>query len=124
MSYEKFLNLIDKTPIGATIDNKLGIIEKTDPDRIYIENIRAFYNLPLFLAKNLCEMAVRQGIFKKKIGIICPNEGCKRIIKSYNPEDNIDEVVTCLNCELREEEVYSFCNKELEKEIYYQLQDK
>jgi len=123
MLFEKFLNLIDRTPIGAIIDRKLDIIEKTDPDRIYVENIRTYYNLPYIAAQTLCEMAVKEHIFKKRIGLICPNDGCKRIIKTYDVEEKQDETVTCLQCELRESEQYCFDTNELEKEIFYQLQD-
>lgn len=123
MSFEKFLNLIDRTPIGAVVDKKLDITEKTDPDRIYIENIREFYNLPYVAAKTLCELAVREHIFRKKIGVICPNDECRRIIKSYDIAEEQDETITCIPCQLRESEEYSFNTKELETIIFYQLQD-
>jgi hypothetical protein len=120
MSFEKFLNLIDRTPFGAIVDKKRKIVEKTDPDRIFVENIREFYNLPYIAAKTLCEIAVRERIFKKKIGVICPND--ESIIKSYDIEEKQDETVTCTKCLLREEEKYSFDTKDLEKIIFYQLQ--
>jgi hypothetical protein len=123
MLFEKFLNLIDRTPIGAIVDKRLDIIEKTDPDRIYVENIRAYYNLPFAAAKTLCELAVKERIFKKKIGVICPNDECGRIIKSYDSEKQMDEKVTCIQCELRECEEHSFIAKDLEKIVFYQLQD-
>jgi hypothetical protein len=122
MSFEKFLNLIDRTPFGAIVDKKRDIVEKTNPDRIYVENIREFYNLPYVAAKTLCEIAVRERIFKKKIGVICPNDECKRIIKSYDIDEDQDEILTCIPCSLREEEKYSFNTKELDKIIFYQLQ--
>lgn len=123
MLFEKFLNLIDRTPIGAIIDKKLDIIEKTDPDRIYVENIREFYNLPYIAAKTLCEIATKEKIFRKKIGLICPNDECKRIIKSYDIDEKQDETLTCVPCSLREEEKYSFNTKELDKITFYQLGD-
>jgi hypothetical protein len=123
MLFEKFLNLIERTPIGSIIENKLNIIEKTDPDRIYVENIRAFYNLPYVVAKTLCEQAVREKIFKKKIAIICPNDDCKRVIKSYDFDETQDQTITCVQCESRENEKYQFDIKELKQEIFYQLQD-
>lgn len=120
MLFEKFLNLIDRTPFGAIADKKLDIIEKTDPDRIFVENIRAFYNLPHFAAKTLCEIAVKERIFRKKIGLICPND--ESIIKSYDIGEKQDETVACEKCLLREEEKYYFDTKDLEKIIFYQLQ--
>lgn len=122
MLFERFLNLIDRTPIGAIVDKKLDIAEKTDPDRIYIENIREFYNLPYVAAKTLCEIATREHIFRKKIGILCPNDECRRIIKSYDMGEKQDETITCTHCLLRENERHSFDTKELDKVIFYQLQ--
>jgi len=121
MLFERFLNLIDRTPLGAIIDKKLDLAEKTDPNRIYVESIREFYNLPYVAAKTLCELAVREHIFRKKIGVICPNDG--RIIKSYDVGEKQDETITCTQCLLRESEEYSFSTKELDKKVFYQLQD-
>ena len=123
MSFARFLNLIDRTPIGTIIDKRLDIAERTDPDRIYVENIREFYNLPYGAARVLCEIAVQEHIFGKKIGVICPNDECRRIIKSYDAEELRDETVTCIQCSLREEENYTFNTKELERIVFYQLQD-
>jgi len=121
MSFEKFLNLIERTPFSGIVDKKLDIVEKTDPDRIFVENVRAFYNLPYVAAKALCELAVRERIFKKKIGVICPND--ESIIKSYDIDEEQDVTVTCEKCLLREEEQYTFDTKELKQEIFYQLRD-
>lgn len=121
MSFEKFLSLIDRTRFGVIVDKKLDIVERTDPERIYVENIREFYNLPYVAAKTLCEIAVREHIFRKKIGIICPND--ESIIKSYDIDEEQDETVTCEKCLLREEEKHSFDTKDLEKIIFYQLKE-
>jgi hypothetical protein len=123
MLFEKFLNLIDHTFIGSIIGKKMDIIENTDPDRIYVENIRAFYNLPFSAAKTFCEIAVRENIFKKKIALFCPNDDCRRVIKSYDAAEKQDETVICLQCQLKENDNFCFETKNLKKEIFYQLQD-
>lgn len=121
MLSEKFWNLINRTPIGSIVDKRINIMENTNPDRIYVENIRAFYNLPYPLAKTLCEVAVKEHVFRKKIAVFCPNSNCNRLIKSYNIGEEQDETLTCTQCLLREEEEHSFNTKDLQKEIYYQL---
>jgi hypothetical protein len=123
MLFEKFLNLIDRTPVGTTINKRIDIIEKTDPDRIYVENIRSFYNLPYFAAKALCEIATKEHIFKKKFGLICPNNDCRRIIHSYELNEKPDNTITCTQCLLDEHENSTFDTSTLEIIEFYQLQD-
>ena len=119
MLLEKFLNLIDKTWIGRSIDRKRELIANTDPDRIYVENIRQFFHMPYRLAKSLCEMAVREKIFNKKEGVICPS--CGRIIKSCEAGESLKGAITCTVCQSNEEESYSFDVNNLDRRIFYQL---
>jgi hypothetical protein len=122
MSFERFFSLIDTTWIGNYIEKKREIIENTDPQRIYIENIRAFFNMPFSLAKFFCELAVKEKVFNKKIGILCPNENCERIIQSCDIDEQINETIVCIQCELMEKVEYRFKADELERITFYQLQ--
>ncbi|MEN4760907.1 hypothetical protein ABEG63_11285 [Chryseobacterium sp. C39-AII1] len=88
--------------------NKTRIIEITDPDRIYIENIRSFFNISSRFAKFLCETAVRQGLFEKKIAIECTNEDCKRIIKVFDTSEELPDELTCIVCEAEGKEIYTY----------------
>jgi antitoxin component YwqK of YwqJK toxin-antitoxin module len=63
-------------------------------------------------------MAVKDGVFRKKIGIYCP--GCNRIIKTYNKEGEVEEILDCDNCEL-EGEQFEYESKKLKKEEFYQF---
>lgn len=119
MWLEKFFQIIDNSFIGKFIDKRLNLIESTNPDRIYVENIRSFYNLTTPIAKLLCEMAVKENLFKRKVGVQCPN--CGRIVKQYNSESEIPSEINCETCQLLEEKHYSFTNSEITKTIFYQL---
>ena len=121
MQFEKLFDIIDKSKLGKIIIRKQNIIENTDPDRIYVENIRSFFNFPFPIAKLLCEMAVKEKLFIKKIGLLCPNADCGRIIKSYEINERIDKFLTCEQCQLKEEEKNCFLSSELDRIIYYQL---
>lgn len=121
MLFKQLFNLIDESSIGRLIDKKMDVIERTDPERIYIENIREFYGLPYSVARYLCELAVKRGIFRKKIGIICPND--KRIIKSFDFEPDLDEEIDCTACQIRETVNYTFKINKLNKVVYYQLKE-
>jgi hypothetical protein len=103
---------------------KAELIEKTDPDRIYVENIRSFFNLPYSTAKKLCDMAVRQNFFRKKYGVFCKNADCKRIISVYNNMEDIPNEIECFVCEQNEKEQFVFDKSELEIVEFYQLIEK
>jgi hypothetical protein len=104
--------------------NKAKIIESTDPNRIYVENVRSFFNIPTRWAKKLCEIAVRQNIFKKKYAVICKNSDCDRVIKVYDKKSEIPKNINCLTCELEAKEIFEFETDELEIIEYYQLIEK
>ena len=76
----------------------LQTIEKINPNKIYVENVRGFFKVPTFVAKLMCEMAVVDKVFIKKIALICSNEDCNRVIASYNSANEIPEIITCSIC--------------------------
>jgi hypothetical protein len=119
MWLNRLFSIIDKTAVGKVISNKQGIIESTDPDRIYVENIRSFFNLPFSVAKYLCDMAVKSNLFKRKVGVECPN--CGRLIKVYENLNEIEPKIHCEVCELNEEEKFDFESQNLKKVTFYQL---
>ncbi|KIC01697.1 hypothetical protein OA88_12630 [Flavobacterium sp. JRM] len=100
---------------------KAELIEKTDPDRIYVENVRSFFNLPYNVAKKLCDMAVRQNYFRKKYGIYCKNDECRRIINVYDKTEDVPNQIECYICEANEKEHYIFNKNEVEIIEFYQL---
>jgi len=124
MSLEKFLNIIDKTAIGRFVDYREELLKKTDPDRIYVENIRSFFKLPYKLAKFLCEQAVREGAFSKWRAFLCRNEDCQRVLLSTEyDKDEPTHVVFCSTCQTLEKERWEFQLDELEQMIFYKLND-
>ena len=119
MWLKKFFQIIDRTPIGRYVDKKLELIESTDPERIYVENIRSFFNLTTPIARILCEMAVKDKLFRKKIAVECPN--CGRLINSYETEADIPQNIPCETCELLEKEEYYFKKESIQTITFYQL---
>ena len=101
--------------------NKAKIIEITDPDRIYIENIRSFFNISSRFAKFLCETAVRQGLFEKKIAVECGNEDCKRIIKVFNINEELPDYLDCIVCQAEGREKFRFYKKDYNIIEFYKL---
>lgn len=120
----KFLQRIDKTFIGEFVSRKQQIIASTDPNRIFVENIRSFFGISTRLATILCELAVRDGILTKKIGVECPNSDCGRLILSVDDLKQIPETIVCQTCELRENHDYEFHVKSVRTTTFYQLRKK
>jgi hypothetical protein len=97
----------------------LQTIDGIDPGKIYVENVRSLYNLPRFAARLICEMAVQENIFSKKVGLVCPN--CNRIIEEYNSIEEMPKEIHCHICESEEFENSDFTTETLRKEKYYKL---
>lgn len=117
----RLLQRIDRSFIGKYIAKKQEIIANTNPDRIYIENIRSFFNISFRLARFFCELAVREGVLRKKRGIICFNHECGKIILSIDESAEIPPVVNCHTCQLRESDTYQFNTEQLDTIVFYQL---
>ncbi|WP_228853281.1 hypothetical protein [Aegicerativicinus sediminis] len=75
-------------------------ISQLNPDRIYLENIRALLGTNTTIAKLICNTAVRQGYFEKRFAVECGNEDDGRIVATYNSQEEIPETITCDLCEM------------------------
>ncbi len=103
MSYQKYLQTISQIGTG----------------KIFVENVRQFMNTNVKEARLLCEMAVQNKIFIRKIGLVCPNDN--RIIREYDSTGEIPEIITCKVCEIDGIEPDTFRSDELRKITYYTL---
>ena len=119
MWLHKFFQIIDNSFVGRFIDKRLDLIGATNPDRIYVENIRSFYNLTTPIAKTFCEMAVKENLFKKRFGVECPK--CGKLIEHYASELDIPENIVCDTCQLLEEDNHNFKKSEIVEIVFYQL---
>lgn len=100
MSFEQFFDAIDRGWIGRFVSRKREIVERTNPDRIYVENVRSFFSVPYWVAHALCEAAVREGAFLRSYAVHCPT--CDRIVLACGTRDEVPENLTCSTCELDE----------------------
>lgn len=114
---ERFLNAIDSTWIGDVIRRKLEDVKRTDPDHIYIENIRSFFGFGHATARFFCELAVREGVFLKRIGYLCPRD--RNVIRYVSDDETPPDVLHCRGCELEGREDADFPEEDLETiEVY------
>jgi hypothetical protein len=102
-----------------SLQKYLQTINGIDPGKIYIENVRSLYKLPRFAARLLCEMAVQDNLFTKKIGLVCPN--CNRILEEFDSYEQIPNEIECFICNTEEKEQSTFKTADLKKEEFYKL---
>lgn len=79
------------------IDRKRKAVEAIDPQRIYVENVRAFFGFPEPVARLILETAVREGALERRVGLLCPYD--RHIVKSVSSEEETPDAVPCLACE-------------------------
>lgn len=119
MLLQRFLNLIDHSAIGRFVARKEELIEQLDPSRIYVENVRSFFGVPSSIAQAWCELAVREGIFARRFGVLCPQ--CQRLILTVEHEDQIPDKIVCEVCERNECDRYEFARSEVATLVFYKL---
>jgi hypothetical protein len=117
----KFSDIIDRSVIGAAVTKRRELINKTDPRRIYPENIRSFFHIPRALAKFVCDIAVREGVFEKRIGYLCPNDDCHRMLADNSQDISPEEILHCESCEALERNRFSFSPSECRQIEFYRL---
>lgn len=119
MSLDRFLRLIDSPIIRRFVDRKRAAIEAIDPQRIYVENIRAFFGLPHALTRVLLEAAVREGALERRIGVLCPHE--MHIVESFSSEEAVPASVPCLACEAHGRQDFDHPRDALTRQTFYKL---
>jgi hypothetical protein len=97
----------------------LQTISGIDPGKIYVENVRSIMNVSTEHARRICEMAVIDNIFERRIGLVCPNDN--RILREFSNLVEIPEIITCSLCEANEEEESTFETSKLKKIVYYKM---
>lgn len=85
MWFEKFLDTISRhfpfDPL-AGIGDKISAL---NPDRIYIENVRSILGISHTSAARICETAVRQGAFDRRIELLGPDNAV--VLSVGKPQD-------------------------------------
>src|SRR6202035_4788654 len=57
-------------PIKPEVVERLSAL---NPDRIYVENVRSILNVSNSKARAICDTAVRRGLFRRQVLVLCPD---------------------------------------------------
>ena len=90
--FSKFLQAIRSLLPVALSDEQVKLLSELDTHQIYVENVRSLLGVSHREAVDILETAVRQGVFTKKIGVICPDG---RVAASAESEDRLPALVHC-----------------------------
>lgn len=88
----RFLNTINKIVPGDPLSGRAAAIAKLDPEKIYVENVRSALGVSAGRAKQICETAVRRGIFERFVEVVCPDG---TVAASAQTESLLPERVHC-----------------------------
>jgi len=122
-SLERFLDIIARSFPSWTrpFDEEAHeVIERLDPDKIYVENVRRILSTTEESAREACEAAVRQGVFSRYIEVLCP-DGTQAAFAET--EDELPEYVTCWVVEGNEEFPTKMKTDDLDKMKFYRINE-
>ena len=60
-------------PQRVLTDQEAKGIGALDPNKIYVENVRSLLGVSTDSAAEICEAAVRQGLFRRGVEVLCPD---------------------------------------------------
>jgi RNase P subunit RPR2 len=119
MLFEKFSNLISKfLPAASLSDKESQALARLNPDKIYIENVRSILDVSSKTAEEVCETAVRRGVFKRCIEVLCPDGA---VAVTAESEKNLPPTVNCLRDEDGHFSEIELPTETLQKVRFYRL---
>jgi hypothetical protein len=98
-------------------EKQLQVLESMEPDKLYVENVRHFFGVSKENAEFLCEEATKEGLLKRKIGLLCLND--HNVILAVDHENEIPEEVKCDICEDMQRDRSIFESAELGRIVFY-----
>ena len=117
MSFERLFRRIASLIFGEGLPEKqAAALARLNPEKIYVENVRSVLDISAWRAKQICETAVRQGVFEKRIEVLCP-DGV--VATSAPSEEQLPPKVICWE-NYEEVEVPT---QQLRKNVFYRLVD-
>ncbi len=96
------------------------MLSSLNPEKFYAENVRHILGVSHASAVRICETAVRQGVFERRVEVLCPDGAAGA---SADTEDHLPGTVRCWHRDggfLEQDEIPT---KTLEKVVFYRLHE-
>jgi hypothetical protein len=121
MELLKKLFQIISNVVPATLSEKEALLlARLNPEKFYGETVRSILGVSHASAVRICETAVRQGVFERRIEVKCPDGA---VAASADSEANLPATVRCLRQEDEHFEAEELPTAQLEKTTFYRLHD-
>lgn len=119
MLFQRFLNTISNV-IPERLMGDMDALSKLNPDKFYVENVRAVLGVSTGTAQRLCDTAVRQGTFRRFVEVVCPDGS---VAASADSEAQLPETVTCWSEHNGHYDEITMPTRDLTKTVFYRLSD-
>lgn len=107
-------------PDPALSEKEVEMLSNLNPEKFYAENVRHILGISHASAVRICETAVRQGLFERRVEVMCPDGA---VASSADTEAHLPPTVRCWHQEggfLEQEELPT---ETLEKAVFYRLHE-
>jgi hypothetical protein len=120
--FDRFLRTISSVlPSGLSV-KETKLLAQLNPRRIYVENVRSLLGVSRSEAVRILETAVRQGVFERRIEVMCPDG---TVAASAESEESLPTTVPCYaNDEDGYPEETSVPSRTLRKAVFYRLYER
>jgi hypothetical protein len=118
--FQKLLDIISGFLSVNPLAGKEELLAQLNPNKIYVENIRSLLGVSSKAAQAICETAVRQGLFSRKIEVMCPDGS---VAETADSEDRLSEFVPCRIEEDGQPDEVPTPTASLRKAVFYQLNE-
>lgn len=118
---KKLFQIIRNAVPAPTLSESQALeLARLNPEKFYAENVRSILGVSYKSALRICETAVRQGIFERRVEVKCPDGA---VAASADTEANLPSVVRCFRQEEQHFEMEEIPTAQLEKTVFYRLRD-
>lgn len=118
---KRLFQIISKAVPGPDLSRQEAeLIARLNPDKFYVENVRSILGISSATATRICETAVRQGLFERRIEVRCPDGA---VAASADSEAHLPERVRCWTREEGHLHPADLSTRDLEKTTFYRLND-
>jgi hypothetical protein len=101
-------------------DREAELLSRLDPERIHVENVRSILDVSYAEALKIVEAAVRQGVFERRVDVICPDGS---VAASAETEDKLPATVSCWSEDEGFSEELTVPTQSLPRTISYRLHE-
>jgi hypothetical protein len=117
--FERFLQTISSL-VGDPLAGREADLARLNPNKFYLENVRAVLGVSARRAQMICETAVRQGFFRRGVEVLCPDGVAAATAER---EDLLPPVVRCWLDQDGDLEEVELSTDSLRKQTFYRLND-